>query len=70
MFKTRMDPLHSSLGKLKAELQSRVASVPDLDRWRLDYLARLLKQRGEASFIADDAQVRRLSALIDSLCIN
>ena len=52
------------------ELQSRVASVPDLDWWRLDYLARLLKQRGEASFIADDAEVRRLSTLIDSLCIN
>ena len=67
---TGMDPLHSCLGKLKMELQSRVASVPDLDRWRLDYLARLLQQRGEASFIADDAEARRLSTLIDSLCIN
>ena len=65
-----MDPLHSCLGKLKAVLQSRVASVPELDRWRLDYLARLLKQRGEASFMADDGEVRRLSTLIDSLCIN
>ena len=43
---TEMDPVHSCLGKLKMRLQSRVASVPDLDRWRLDYLARLLKQRG------------------------
>ena len=67
---TQMDPLHSCLGKLRAELQSRVASIPDQDRWRLDYLTRLLKQSGEASFIADDAEVRRLYTLIDSLCIN
>ena len=65
-----MDPVHCCLGKLKRRLQSRVASVPDLDRWRLEYLARLLKQRGEASFMADSAEVRRLSTLIDSLCIN
>jgi hypothetical protein len=59
-----MDPLHSCLGKLKAELQSRVASVPDLDWWRLDYLARLLKQMGEASFIADDAEVHQLTLFL------
>ena len=42
---TEMDPIHYCLGKLKMMLKSRVASVPDLDRWRLDYLARLLRQR-------------------------
>ena len=51
-------------------IQYRVTSVPDLDRWRLDYLARLLMQRGEASFMADNDEVKRLSTLIDSMCIN
>ena len=39
---TGMDPVQCCLGKLKMELQSRVANVPELDWWRLDYLARLL----------------------------
>ena len=52
------------------ELQSRVASVPELDWWRLDYLARLLTERGEASYRSEDDEVQRLSILIDRLCTN
>ena len=33
---TGMDPVQCCLGKLKMELQSRVANVPELDWWRLD----------------------------------
>jgi hypothetical protein len=67
---TGLDPVHCCLGKLRKEIQSRVASVPELDKWRLDYLARLLTQRGEASYRTEDDEVQRLSDLIDSLCIN
>ena len=49
-----MDPVHSCLGKLKKGLQTKVSSVPYLDRWRLDYLDRLLTVRGQASCIKDD----------------
>ena len=42
---TGMDPVHCCLGKIRKEIQSRVAIVPELDKWRLDYLARLLTER-------------------------
>ena len=67
---TRMDPVHDCLWKLKKMMQSRVASVPEVDEWRLDYLTKLLTQRGEASYRTEDDEVQRLSDLIDSLCIN
>ena len=41
-----------------------------MDMWRLDYLAKLLTERGEASYRVEDIVVVRLTALIDSLCIN
>ena len=67
---TGMDPVQCCLAKLKKELQSRVAQVPEHDWWRLNYLARLLTERGEASYRTDDDEVQRLSILIDSLCTN
>ena len=54
---TGMDPIHGCLGKIRKELQSKVASVPGLDRFRLDYLARLLTQRGGASYRTEDDEV-------------
>ena len=70
LIRLEMDPIHGCLGKIRKELQSKVASVPELDRWRLDYLDRLLTKRGEASYRTEDDEVQRLSDLIDSLCIN
>ena len=64
------DPVWTGLGKVKEELQKVVAIVPDLDKWRLDYLTRLLTDRGEAYYRADEEEVIRLSSLIDSLCVN
>ena len=66
---TGLEPVLSSQGKMREKLQQKVASVPDMDRWRLDYLAKLLCERGEAHYRADDEEVARLSTLIDSLCI-
>ena len=42
----------------------------DTDRWRLEYLTRLLPEGGEAYYMADDEEVSRLSSLIDCMSIN
>ena len=68
-WETGLDPVWSSLGKVKVQLLKNVASVPDTDRWRLKYLSRLLTERGEAFYRANDEEVVQLSSLIDSLCV-
>ena len=42
MLETGMDPVHGCLGKMRQIIQIRVDSVPVVDKWRLDYLAKLL----------------------------
>ena len=64
-----MNPVSCCIGKLKHVLKLRITAA-DTDRWRLEYLGKLLTQRGEASYIEDTAEVLRLSSLIDSLSIN
>ena len=67
---TGSDQAQACLGHIKKELFSKVAIVPDRDKWRLDFLTKLLKQRGEALYIVDTKEVQRLSGLIDSICVN
>ena len=67
---TGVDPLHGSMSQLKAELDMKRVIPPDLDRWRVEYLGKLLAERGEAFYRADESVVQRLSTLIDSLCVN
>ena len=38
-----------------------VAIVPDMDKWKLDYLTRLLTQREEAYYRADEKEVNRFA---------
>ena len=64
-WETGLDPVWSSLGKVKVQLLKNVASVPDTNRWRLKYLSRLLTERGEAFYRANDEEVVQLSSLID-----
>ena len=66
---TGLEPVLTSQRGIKEKLHQNVASVPDIDRWRLDYLAKLLCERGEAHYRSEDEEVARLSMLIDSLCI-
>ena len=66
---TGLEPVVSSQGIIRKKIHQNVASVPDIDRWRLDYLAKLLRERGEAHYRSEDEEVARLSILIDSLCI-
>ena len=44
---TGLDPVLSSIGRVKEQLLKGVCKVPDIDQWRLDYLASLLSVRGE-----------------------
>ena len=67
---TGLDPVTSSPWEVKKRLLGNVASAPDTDEWRLSYLAKLLTDRGEASYREEDSAVLRLNGLIDSLCIN
>ena len=67
---TGLDPVSSSPWDVKKRLLENVASAPDTDGWRLGYLAKLLIDRGEASYRVEDSAVLRLTGLIDSLCIN
>ena len=63
---TGLDPLATSLVKIKAAVWSRVAAVPVDDVWRLEYLGKLLEARGDAHYGGEDTN--QLTVLIDSLC--
>ena len=52
------------------KLIETVAMVPEVDQWRVDYLARLLTGRGETSYMVEDTLVLGLSVLIDGICVN
>ena len=47
---------------------TKLAVVPDRDRWRVSYLERLLEERGQAYYEGGDCE--HLTVLIDSLCTN
>ena len=66
-----MNPWTATPGRLKAALQAEeVVDVPALDRWRLSYLSSLLRQRGEAHYLALEDDEQRITDLINSLVIN
>ena len=67
---TELDPAQASLGDIKKQLYSKAVKVPEMDKWRIDYLEKLLIQRGEAFYRVKDSEVLRLTNLINSLCIN
>ena len=50
-----LDPVSTGLGKVKEELWKVVAIVADFDKWRFDYLTRLLTERGEAYYRAGES---------------
>ena len=66
-----INPWTATPGRLKAALQAEdVVDVPALDRWRLSYLSSLLRQRGEAHYLALEDDEQRITDLINSLVIN
>ena len=61
--------LWSSTSKqTRVALQKKLAVVPDEDRWRLPFLARLLAERGEKFYLSENFDL--LTEHIESLCVN
>ena len=60
----------SRTGQVREQLAKLVTTVPEGDKWRMMYLARLLSERGEAYYRSEEEDVIRLSGLVDSLCLN
>ena len=66
-----MDPWIFDSSRLKVELAIReTVEVPEQDRWRVKYLDKLMKEKQENHYMGEVEQVKKLSDLIDSLCIN
>ena len=61
-------PMEISSKKVKEVMCERRATVPEVDRWRLVYLAKLLEKRGEQYYQGADTD--DLTTLIESLCVN
>ena len=65
-WETGVDPLATSLAKLKEVIGSRLATEPEEDGWRLQYLGKLLEARVDAYYGGEDTH--QLTGLIESLC--
>ena len=65
-----LNPWEFGSSRLKEELQKKeTVDVPELDSWRVRYLASLLEQRQVVHYNVDEEELERLSDLIESLCI-
>ena len=54
--------------RVALEKEDKLADVPGLDQWRLQFLAKLLAERGEKFYLCEDTNL--LTEQIDSLCVN
>ena len=63
---TGLDPLSTPAWKIKEHLQKKRLVVPEVDRWRICYLEKLLAERNKLEYNSEDTSV--LSVLTDSLC--
>ena len=68
---TGIDPWVFGSARLKEELLKwEAVETPEEDIWRVDYLFKLLGQRQVSHYSGDEEEEKRLSDLIDSLCVN
>ena len=68
---TGLDPWTAPKQQLRSALESGLqTTVPEADFWRIRYLAKLLAERSEAYYRADEEEVGRLSSLMESLVTN
>ena len=68
---TGLDPWIASKKHLRSALELGLQTpVPEVDFWRTKYLAKLLAERSEAHYRADEEEVCRLSSLMESLVTN
>jgi hypothetical protein len=66
MLETGLNPTVATSQAIKQRLIRKILSVPERDKWRLGYLARMLEERGEAFYAGKETEL--ISILIDSLC--
>ena len=65
---TDLDPSESSV-KLKKSLMMKLKSVcSSQNQWRIEYLGKLLADRGESHYNGEDEDTEYLSLLINSIC--
>ena len=68
---TGINPWVFGSARLKEELLKwEMVETPDQDRWRVDYLFKLLGQRQVSHYNGDEDEEKRIAVLIDSLCVN
>ena len=68
---TGLDPLATGPGQLRAVLlAANSVVVPEVDKWLVPFLWRLLAEGLQAHYSADTATEERLRALINSLVVN
>ena len=68
---TGLDPWTVGRSELRSALDRALRrDVPDQDTWRAPYLQKLLASRLQAHYLADQKEVMRLEALINSLVAN
>ena len=68
---TGLDPWAAGPGQLRAALLAADSvAVPEVDKWRVPYLWRLLAERLQAYYAADTTTEDRLTVLINSLVVN
>ena len=67
MSETGLD-VKAGISQIKRTLTSKLSLPEDCDAWRLQYLGKLLTERGELYYRSEDTQ--HISDLVDSLCIN
>ena len=68
---TGLNPWTTTRPCLKEILRDvTIAEIPESDTWRLGFLKKLLSERQEAFYNADDEGVNNITSLIESLVIN
>ena len=67
---TGLDPTLNSPREMKQALSDTKSEPCISDQWRVNYLAKLLVERGEFHYWGDDRSANTITLLINSLCIN
>ena len=68
---THHDPWTATKAQIQFGLEQELQiPVPARDQWRPGLIVKMLAEKSRAHFIADEEEMRRISALIDSLATN
>ena len=66
-----LNPWEYCSARIKTELvKKEIVEVQQEDQWRVSYLASLLEKRQVAEYMGLEEEVKYLTELIDSLCVN